>query len=173
MSLAQQLLAEFEQEANITRKFLERLPADQLTWKPHQKSMNAGQLALHLATVPYGVLQLALQNPGTVPDFSAGPPQPSSPQEVLAALDRSIEYVRTELPRIGDTDMESTIRLVQKDGTEVAALPRAAFLRAVMFSHWIQHRGQFSVYLRMLDIAVPSSYGPSADEKPAAALASA
>ncbi|MGH9724899.1 MAG: DinB family protein, partial [Candidatus Acidiferrales bacterium] len=79
MSIAQSLLAEFEEQAPVTRKFIERLPADRLTWKPHSKSMTAGQLAYHLAFVPGGVVRGAQQDQIPVPDFQF--PQPASVQE--------------------------------------------------------------------------------------------
>ena len=162
-SLAQSLLAEFEIQAPITRRFLERLPEDKLTWKPHQKSLSAGQLALHLALVPGGVVQFVQQNPAQAPDFQF--PQPATCQEVLKAFDESIATVHRVLPTFDDAAMDETWRLIV-GGREVLAQPRGLFLRDVMFSHWYQHRGQFSVYLRLLGIPVPASWGPSADEPP-------
>jgi uncharacterized damage-inducible protein DinB len=164
MSIAQSLLAEFEIQAPITRKFLERLPEDKLTWKPHQKSMSAGQLAHHLAFVPGGVVRFVQENPAQAPDFAF--PQPASRQEILKTFDESIATVRSLLPQFDDVKMGETWRLVA-GGQEILAQPRAEFLRDVMFSHWYQHRGQFSVYLRLLNVAVPASWGPSADEPPA------
>ncbi len=165
MSIAQTLLAEFEIQAPVTRKFLERLPEDKLTWKPHTKSMTAGQLAYHLATVPGGLVRFVQMNPAPAPGFNF--PQPESGAEILKALDESVATVREMLPTYDDAAMAETWRLVAGDH-EIMAVPRGLFLRDVMFSHWYQHRGQFSVYLRMLDLPVPSSWGPSADEMPAA-----
>ena len=164
MSIAQSLLAEFETQAPITRRFLERLPEDKLTWKPHEKSMSAGQLAYHLAFVPGGVIRFVQNNPAQAPDFGNFP-QPASRQEILKTFDESVATVRSLLPKLDDSAMAETWRLVAGD-KEVLAEPRAAFLRDVMFSHWYQHRGQFSVYLRILNVAVPASWGPSADEPP-------
>jgi uncharacterized damage-inducible protein DinB len=164
MSIAQSLLAEFEVQAPITRKFLERLPEDKLTWKPHEKSMSAGQLAHHLAFVPCGVVRAVQINPAQAPNFNF--PQPASRQEILKTFDESIAVVRSELPKFDDAAMRETWRLFA-GGQEVLAQPRAEFLRDVMLSHWYQHRGQFSVYLRMLNVPVPASWGPSADEPPA------
>ena len=164
MSIAQSLLAEFETQAPITRKFLERLPEDKLTWKPHAKSMSAGQLAYHLASVPGGIVRFVQNNPAQAPEFAIFQ-QPTSRQEILKSLEESIAAVRSELPKFDDAAMRETWRMVG-GGRDVLAQPRAEFLRDVMFSHWYQHRGQFSVYLRMLDVAVPASWGPSADEPP-------
>ncbi len=165
MSIAQSYLAEFEQEAQITRRFLERVPETSLTWKPHAKSMSAGQLALHLALVPGQVMAMAPAESVPLPDFSTPNPQPKSVQEVLDTFEQGVAKVREVLPQLDDATMQGTWRGV-KDGRDLIAMPRAAFLRMLLFSHWIQHRGQFGVYLRLLDQKVPSSYGPSADELP-------
>jgi uncharacterized damage-inducible protein DinB len=165
MSLAESMLAEFEAQAPVTRKFLERLPADRLTWKPHEKSMTAGQLGLHLALVPGGVVRFVQQNPAQAPDFKDFA-QPASVGEILGAFEASIATVRTVLTQLGDAGLQETWRMVQGDQV-LLSIPRAQFLRDIMLNHWYQHRGQFSVYLRLLNVAVPSSWGPSADELPA------
>jgi uncharacterized damage-inducible protein DinB len=164
MPIAQALLAEFETQAPVTRKFLERLPEDKLNWKPHAKSLSAGQLAFHLAAVPGGVVRFAQNNPAQARqsfDF----PQPASCAEVLKQFDESIATVRSLLPKFDDAAMNETWRLLAGE-KELLAVPRAQFVRDIMLSHWYQHRGQFSVYLRMLDLPVPASWGPSADEPP-------
>jgi uncharacterized damage-inducible protein DinB len=163
-SIAQQMLAEFETQAPVTRKFLERLPEDKLTWKPHEKSMTAGQLAFHLATVPGGIVRFVQSNPAQAPK-SFEFPQPATRAEILKALDESVVTVRNVLPQFSDAAMKETWRMLAGD-KEIMAQPRAEFLRDVMLSHWYQHRGQFSVYLRILNVAVPASWGPSADEPP-------
>ncbi|MFP5211716.1 MAG: DinB family protein [Acidobacteriota bacterium] len=162
MLIAKSLLAEFETQAPITRNFLERLPKDKLTWKPHSRSMTAGQLAYHLAMVPGAVVRGAQKDHIALPDFQF--PQPSTLQEVLDAFDQSVSTVREILPLFDDAAMNATWRIVAGD-QEIAAMPRIAFLRNIMLNHWYQHRGQFSVYLRLLDVPVPSSWGPSADER--------
>jgi uncharacterized damage-inducible protein DinB len=164
MSIAQEMLAEFEVQAPVTRKFLERLPEDKLTWKPHDKSMSAGQLAYHLAAVPGGIVRFVQNNPAQAPE-SFNFPQPGSRAEILKTLEESISTVRSILPKFDDAAMTEIWRMVA-GGREMLAQPRAEFLRDVMLSHWYQHRGQFSVYLRILDVAVPASWGPSADEPP-------
>ena len=164
MPIAQTLLAEFETQAPITRRFLERLPEDKLTWKPHEKSMTAGQLAYHLAHVPGGVVRFVQTNPVQAPEF-AGFPQPASRQEILKTFEESIATVRTALSKCDDASMLETWRMLA-GRREVLVQSRGEFLRDVMLSHWYQHRGQFSVYLRLLNVAVPASWGPSADEPP-------
>ncbi len=164
MSLAESLLAEFETQAPVTRRFLERLPENKLTWKPHEKSMSAGQLALHIALAPGGVIRGAQQNPAQAPDFR-NYPQPSNLQEILERFEESIASVKSTLPQFDDADMRETWRLMQGD-RELTAMPRGQFLRDILLNHSYQHRGQFSVYLRLLNVAVPASWGPSADEPP-------
>ena len=163
-SIAESLLAEFEIQAPITCKFLERLPEDKLTWKPHEKSLTAGQLAYHLASIPGGLVRFVENNPAQAPTgFNF--PQPGSRQEILDTMEESIRTVREVLPKFEDEAMTETWRM-EAGGREVLAQPRGEFLRNVMFSHWYQHRGQFCVYLRLLNVPVPASWGPSADEPP-------
>jgi uncharacterized damage-inducible protein DinB len=166
LSIAQRMLAEFEIQAPLTRKFLERLPEEKFTWKPHVKSLTAGQLAYHLAFVPGSVVRAAATNPAPAPDFNSMFIQPASRQQVLDTFDESIATVRKVLPEFEDAAMFETWRLVAGD-RELVAEPRGKFLRNIMLNHWYQHRGQFSVYLRILDVPVPSTWGPSADEPPA------
>jgi uncharacterized damage-inducible protein DinB len=163
-SIAQSMLAEFEAQAPVTRRFLERLPEDKLTWKPHERSMTAGQLALHIAVSPAVVVQLVQENPKQARSEFVFP-QPASRDEILKAFDACVANVRTQLPKFDDDAMHESWRLVRGD-RELFAVPRMSFLRDVMLSHWYQHRGQFSVYLRLLNVAVPATWGPSADEKP-------
>jgi uncharacterized damage-inducible protein DinB len=163
-SIAQSLLAEFETQAPITRRFLERLPEDKLTWQPHEKSLTAGQLALHIAKVPGGIVMFVAENPRQARDKFEFP-QPATRDEILKAFDECIATVRSQLPKYDDAAMQESWRLV-KDGRELLSQPRGEFLRNIMFSHWYQHRGQFSVYLRLLNVPVPASWGPSGDEPP-------
>lgn len=168
MSIAQELFQEFEIQAPITKRFLERLPNEKLLWKPHEKSMTAGQLAYHLASVPGSVVRFVQSNPAPAPDFSEPASrfrQPATVLEILETFDGSIAAVRELLPKFGDSAMREAWRMVA-GAHEVLAQPRAQFLRDVMLNHWYQHRGQFSVYLRLLNLAVPASWGPSADEAP-------
>jgi uncharacterized damage-inducible protein DinB len=163
-SIADTLLAELELQAPVTRRFLERLPEDKLTWKPHEKSLTAGQLALHIALVPGSIVRLVLDNPRHAREKFEFP-QPASREEILRALDESVAAVREQLPKFDDDAMQESWRLVRGD-KELFSAPRGLIVRDLMLSHWYQHRGQFSVYLRLLDIPVPASWGPSADEPP-------
>jgi uncharacterized damage-inducible protein DinB len=103
-------------------------------------------------------------NPAQAPDF-ANIPQPAGRAEILSAFEESVAAVRSVLSNCDDAIMQETWRMVA-GGHEVLAQPRAQFIRDIMLNHWYQHRGQFGVYLRMLNVAVPASWGPSADEPP-------
>lgn len=164
MSMATLLLEEFELEARTARRFLEQLDESRLTWRPHPKSNTAGQLALHIAQVPASVLAMAQVAEHEMPDFSKGFSEPGSLKEILDAHDQSTARVRSELPKITDDQMEQ-IWHGTLGGRRVLTMPRRMLLRLIMLNHWVHHRGQFGVYLRLLGAIVPSSYGPSADEQ--------
>jgi uncharacterized damage-inducible protein DinB len=163
MTIAESLLAEFEQEIVATRKFLERIPEDKLTWRPHEKSKTAGDLALHIARIPGLFAAAALEDEWNAPTGLNS--QPADKKEILDALDKSVDVVRKSLPRIEDSRMPATWRFFM-NGQEIIAMPRIAMLRSIMLNHWYHHRGQLGVYLRLLGCQVPSSYGPSGDEMP-------
>ncbi len=167
MGIADTLLAELEQESAATRRVLERVPQAHLSWKPHAKSMSLGQLALHVATVPGNVAELAsVDTVPSPPQF--GQPEAATAAELVPALSASVAKARAHLGGLDDAAMGATWRLMNGD-RELMAMPRVALVRAVMLNHWYHHRGQLTVYLRLLDVPVPSVYGPSADENPFAA----
>lgn len=163
MSIAQMFVGELEHELKTTRRFLERLPADKLDWKPHPKSQTAGQLALHIATIPGGIAGMSQSDEVALPDFSKPFPQPTTLQEVLAAHDASAIKAREILNGTSDARMQELWHATMA-GKRVMSMPRQTMLRMIMLNHWIQHRGQLGVYLRLLGAKVPSSYGPSGDE---------
>ena len=163
MALIDGMLQELELETQTTRRVLERVPNDYLSWRPHAKARTLGQLALHVATVPGGVAALASRSPAQAPDFTD--PSPNSASELVPALEQSIASAKQTLGGMDDAALMETWRLMRGD-QEVVALPRVAFLRSVMLNHWYHHRGQLTVYLRELNVPVPSIYGPSADENP-------
>jgi uncharacterized damage-inducible protein DinB len=163
MSMIEGLLQELTQEAQTTRRVLERVPADKLGWKPHEKSMSLGQLALHVATVPGNVAQITQQSPFPLPQFTQ--PSATSAAELVPALDASVATARGILRSMDDAALAKIWQAVDGE-REVMALPVGAVLRSIMLNHWYHHRGQLSVYLRQLGVPVPSIYGPSADENP-------
>jgi len=166
MSVIHAMLQELEQEAQTTRRVLERVPSDRLSWKPHDKSMSLGQLALHVATVPGTIAEISQQSPFAFPQFTQ--PSATSAAELIPALDRSLAKVRDILGSMDDAALGKTWRAMDGD-REVIAIPIGALLRSIMLNHWYHHRGQLSVYLRQVGVPVPSIYGPSADENPFAA----
>jgi uncharacterized damage-inducible protein DinB len=158
------MLQELEQEAQTTRRVLERIPEDQMNWRPHPKARTLGELALHVATVPGSVAEfIASPSPAQVPDFID--PSPPSAAELVPALDESIAKAKQILGGMDDATIMATWRMMDGE-REVFALPRVSLLRSIMLNHWYHHRGQLTVYLRELDIPIPSIYGPSADENP-------
>ena len=166
MSTIESLLQELDQEAQTTRRVLERVPEDRLGWKPHDKSMSLGQLALHVATTPGGVAEICQQSPFQLPEFTQ--PTATSAAELIRALDESVAKAREILRSMDDAALAKTWRVVDGE-REVLAMPVGAVLRSIMLNHWYHHRGQLSVYLRQVGALVPSIYGPSADENPFAA----
>ena len=163
MTIATALLAEMEQEFLATRRVLERVPQEHLSWKPHPKSYSLGQLALHVATVPGNVAELVARDSVEAPRFVQ--PEADSSAALVPALAASVAKAKQLLGGVDDARMSATWRLTHA-GRELMAMPRAAFARTVMLNHWYHHRGQLLVYLRLLDVPVPSVYGPSADENP-------
>jgi uncharacterized damage-inducible protein DinB len=164
MALIDGMLQELEQEAQTTRRVLERVPDNQLSWRPHQKSRTLGELALHVAMVPGAVAELvATQSTVQAPTFTDLSPKSAS--ELVPALDESIAKAKMVLGGMDDTALMATWRMMQGE-RELFALPRVALLRSIMLNHWYHHRGQLTVYLRELDVSIPSIYGPSADENP-------
>jgi uncharacterized damage-inducible protein DinB len=168
MAIIDALLAELEQESVATRRVLERVPQAHLSWKPHPKSMSLGQLALHIASVPGNVAELVSKE--TIPEPPAFVQQEAATAaELVPTLTASVAKARQHLGGFDDAAMGATWRLMS-GGRELMAMPRAAVARMVMLNHWYHHRGQLLVYLRLLDLPVPSVYGPSADENPFAAV---
>ncbi len=162
MSMMQAFISELDRETPATRTMLERVPADRLGWRPHERSMSLGQLALHVAQVPGVISGFLVVDELPAPEFGE-PPSPASKDEILSALEDSLETAKRTLAGMDDEAANGMFRLVS-GGEEVLALPKVALARAILLNHWYHHRGQLSVYLRMLDIPVPATYGASADE---------
>jgi uncharacterized damage-inducible protein DinB len=162
MALKDALLAEYDHEMAATRKLLERIPEDRLTWKPHDKSRSLGALGQHLANLPHwGALILERFNVDLVDVPSFGD-EPASRTAILSAFDDSRAKTRKLLDK---TDAElAAMWSLKREGQELFSLPKSAAFRTFVLSHIVHHRGQLSVYLRLNDIAVPALYGPSADE---------
>jgi uncharacterized damage-inducible protein DinB len=161
--LGSMLRAELEQETDRTRRVLERLPVEHLSWKPHAKSMSLGQLGLHVAGLPGAIADLVRDPVGEVPTVPL--PEADSTEQMLDTLSESVARADDRLASWGDDYLMAEWRMT-RDGETLLALPRVAMLRSIMLNHWYHHRGQLLVYLRLLDVPVPAVYGPSADENP-------
>jgi uncharacterized damage-inducible protein DinB len=156
-------LPDLESEIATTRRVLDRIPEEHFDWKPHAKSMSLGGLATHLATIPfYGVAVLQGE------DFDVAAPLPPNPpattrDEILRRFDAMAADLRALLENADDESLRQpwTLRAGER---VVFTQPRIGVLRGIVVSHLVHHRGQLSVYLRLLDVPVPSIYGPTADE---------
>lgn len=167
MSLSEALAAELQNEAKTTRRVLERVPEGSFDWKPHEKSMSLGRLAGHVAELP-SLVAPALTQPEL--DFAAGtyqPFAPSSTAELLEKFDHNVGAAVELLKSQTDESLGEMWRLRSGEQTFFNG-PRAVAVRGLALNHVVHHRGQLSVYLRLLDVPVPSIYGPSADEMPGA-----
>jgi uncharacterized damage-inducible protein DinB len=164
-SVQQVALADLDGELKRARTLLERVPDDNLDWKPHPKSMPLGSLALHIATLPYWIETIA----GTdYLDLASGLPRnepPRSRQDVLDAFDARVAAMRAALERADDATLLGPWEL-RMAGNVMMRMPRVAMIREMGISHFIHHRAQLGVYLRLLDVPLPPMYGPSADERP-------
>lgn len=163
MALVDALLPEFDHEMATTRTVLERVPDEKFAWKPHAKSFSLGALASHVAVLPTWATETLTRTEIDLDPNRQPPAALPSRQEVLAAFDRSVADARAALA--GKTDAELTaIWSLKRGGRTLFSMPKAAVLRSFVLSHLVHHRGQLTVYLRLLDVPVPSIYGPSADE---------
>lgn len=160
MPITDSLIVEIEQEAATTRRLLAVIPEDKLEWTPHPKSSTLGQLALHIASINDGVSAMAGAETYELKGFTSSAPK--NRQQVLDTFEASIAKAKERLSAMPDTFLAQTWRATA-DGQEVLALPRIALIRSILMNHYYHHRGQLSVYLRLLDVPLPSIYGPSAD----------
>jgi uncharacterized damage-inducible protein DinB len=164
MKMTEFLLAQLDREAPATRRAVERVPDGREGWKPHGKSMPLGYLATLVATMP-GWLAMMIErddldlNP---PGGGARPPSPGTTRERMEAFDKSVAQAREALTGTTDEHLMKNWRLLV-GGQVVADKPRWVNLSDT-FGHLAHHRGQLTVYLRLLDVPVPAIYGPSADE---------
>jgi uncharacterized damage-inducible protein DinB len=167
MSIMQPMLAELEHELGGLRRFIDVMPEDKLSWKPHPKSWSLGQLALHAAVTPGNVSQLTTQDSVPAPTFGHAD-QPGTRKEIHDALNASLGKTKEILGGMSDQRAMAEWRVMRGDKA-VMALPRAALVRSILLNHLIHHRGELAVYLRLLNVPVPATYGASADENPFAA----
>jgi len=164
MNAIDPLLMEFEQESATTRRLLERVPTEKLDWRPHPKARSLGELANHIAavqkTIPTAIqtatYDLAKGSDNTVPERAA---------EIVTAFDANVAEAKQQLATMTDDDLMSDWS-GQVGGRTVFSAPKIGVLRGILLNHTYHHPGQLTTYLRQLDVALPSVYGPTADENP-------
>lgn len=156
------LLKEMDKEAITTRKMLERVPNDKYDWKPHEKSMTIRRLATHIAELPSWV---SMTLTTSELDFANNPYQPvpiNNNEELLAYFERSYAEGRTELEKATDKDLEPDWTL--RNGDQVYSVESKGDVIRMSYNQVVHHRAQLGVFLRLLNVPIPGSYGPSADE---------
>jgi uncharacterized damage-inducible protein DinB len=170
MSKIGAIVSEFDDEAKRTQRVLESIPDDKMSWRPHPKSFSLGQLAMHIANIPGRISEMACNE---VHQIDIKPPaEAKNRKEVLDIYAESLSTARNYLGKWDDAALATTWT-GQINGQTILAIPREGLIRMIMLNHAYHHRGQLSVYLRLLNVAVPSIYGPSADENPFVAAAAA
>jgi uncharacterized damage-inducible protein DinB len=166
MSIAESILPEFDHETATTRALLERVPEAKAEWKPHAKSMSLGVLAQHIANLSYYWAPMTLRQTEFDANPPGGPTNPAPQFESTARLlnvhDEGVKNVRALL--LSTSDPEFMVPWTLKSGgRKLFSMPRAAVFRSFVLNHTVHHRGQLSVYLRLLDVPLPGIYGPTAD----------
>ena len=163
MSTNAGLLIEIENETNNTRRLLERIEDKHLSYKPHDKSMSLGALAGHIVEL-HNWLNVAL----SMDEFDLAvyykPLHVESTKELIEILDRGVEANKSFVQSVSDADWQRMWKMTHGSHL-IAEVPKIAALRFIIQNHLIHHRGQLTVYMRMLDIPLPGLYGPSADEQ--------
>jgi uncharacterized damage-inducible protein DinB len=173
MTIGQSMLPEFDQEMQSTRKVLELVPDDKWNWKPHDKSGTLGWYALHIATLPgWTTMTINTEELDYAPvgKSSFQPPKVENRKDALEIFDKESGEARAALSAVSDAEIMKDWKLLA-GGQTIFTLPRIACIRGMVMNHLIHHRGQLTIYYRLLDIPVPGLYGPSADEKQSAVSA--
>jgi uncharacterized damage-inducible protein DinB len=165
MTISEVLLLDFDLEAKNTRRVLERVPSDKLTWKPHEKSFALGNMAFHVATLPnFAVAILSTESLNLAARRDTFPRYAGEDSTALVELyDHAAGRLRDKLASMSDEALQENWVMTFGAHT-IANSPRMLLYRLSFFNHLIHHRGQLNVYLRLLDVPVPGIYGPSADE---------
>lgn len=170
MRIIDALIAEVKQEARTTRAFLEAIPADQLDYRPHEKSMSLGQLAAHVASIPGHMATWAMTDTFSYnPEAGGSKPSPTK-EQILADFGSHLTDCLAKLDTVDDAKAQG-MWTFEMGGKAMMTMPRCEFYRYWMLNHLYHHRGQLGVYLRLTGARVPSSYGPSGDENPMAGAA--
>jgi uncharacterized damage-inducible protein DinB len=166
--LMKPFLAELEQEMASTRRVLAQVPGDKLDWRPHEKSMPLGILALHTATTPLAFANFLQKDSLDKGDVDFRPEEPESVDKLLSAFDAAMTETQNILSSWTDEHASGEWKFTDGD-KDIMVAPRLILFRQLGLNHCYHHRAQLGVYLRLLDVPVPAVYGPSADENPFAA----
>jgi uncharacterized damage-inducible protein DinB len=163
MTIPELFLLEFDEEIPATRRILERVPEASFSWKPHEKSMTLGRLSSHIAELPARCASIIttetfVRQPGTPPWVAA------STTELVEHFDKTTAEARAALHTLREDQLSGLWTIKMGDRT-IASLPRVMALRRVFMDHLIHHRAQLGVFLRLLDVPIPGTYGPSADDQ--------
>lgn len=164
MKMKDSLIAEFEREAQTTRRHLERLPNDKLDWRPHEKSFTAVGLASHIVEMIGWADSILNLDELDIDPATYKPYEAASVAELLKTFDDNVAAIKKALASVADATLDQPWRF-KMAGQVFLERSKAEIFRDVVLSHVIHHRGQLSVYLRLLDVSVPGSYGPTADEQ--------
>ena len=160
MRIGESMLTEFDMEMATTRKLLERVPSDKGAWKPHPKSFPLGHLAQLVSSMPGWITNVLHE---TALNLAGGQGYTLEKTETLVEqFDKNVKEARAALATVTDEDLQVAWSLKHGDKVLFSA-PRIAVTRQTI-NHLVHHRGQLSVYLRMVDVPLPSIYGPTADE---------
>jgi uncharacterized damage-inducible protein DinB len=161
MRIAESLIAELEREAKSTERILERVPQDKLEWQPHPKSMSLGQLAWHIASLPASAVRGLKEGKREV---SGARPAPRDGSDFVGTFRKNLGDLKAVLSATPDEVLMNERFAFVRNGEPVTSFPKLGLIRTVLINHSIHHRGQLTVYLRLLDVPVPAMYGTSADE---------
>jgi len=165
MPVKDAFIAELKHEASLTKKMLEKVPLDKKDWKPHEKSMTIGRLATHIAEINHWASDIIhISDFDFMKDFKFKLHTATSTEELLQIFQTHLDKAISDLSEMKDDDFNK-IWTVRRGEQVMFQTSKKVAIRGWAISHMIHHRGQLSVFLRLLDVPVPGMYGPSADEK--------
>jgi uncharacterized damage-inducible protein DinB len=165
MAIKDAFIAELKYESSLTKKMLEKVPLDKKDWKPHEKSMTLGRLAAHVAENIHWVTDIIhIDDFDFMKNYNFNPRTANSTEELLEIFQTNLDKAINDLSNVSDDDLAK--KWIVRRGEQIMFdTPKKVAIRSWAINHMIHHRGQLSVYLRLLDVPVPGMYGPSADEK--------
>ena len=165
MAIKDSFIGELKHESSLTKKMLEKVPLDKKDRKPHEKSMSVGRLATHVAEITHWISDIIhIDDYDFMKNYNVNPRVAASTEELLDIFQTNLDKAIEDLSNMNDEDFAKNWT-VRRGDQVMFSTPKKVSMRGWGFSHMIHHRGQLSVYLRLLDVPVPGMYGPSADEK--------